>query len=100
MGTFDPYYEGFHAFHNGKGIGDYDDYDHPLTKNQAREWKEGYRDAHRQEQSEKENSEWNDFSSKCPWHFQGWCRAIADEVNDECSKQNCAPLYFKENYHD
>lgn len=97
MGKYDAYEEGKAAFKIGLGK---NDAPYGISKTERVLWRSGWQAEYAQEQKEKEEDTWNRFSSACPWHYGGCCQVLANEVNEECSKHNCAPLYFKENYHD
>jgi hypothetical protein len=58
----------------------------------------GWHDARRTyETGHKEETEFDSFSSNCPWQYFGGERRCS-AVGLSCSKENCALIYFKENY--
>ena len=97
MCSFDSYYKGAEAFDSGKSV---DDCPSGLTKTQRKLWESGFKNAEKSfkiaEEKEKENAEWENFSSSCPWYVNGCCRALISGRDSSCLKDNCAPLYFME----
>lgn len=89
----DYYEEGQRAFEEGKAI-----YDYPseLNKTLRRLWQAGYQNAAHEAEKQKESERWKSFSFACPWNSSKTCLALRGEEYNTCSKDNCAPLYFKE----
>lgn len=97
MAYSDIYEEGQKAFEENKSVSDYPSH---YNKTQHKAWKDGYLEARHRDEVEKELGRWNGFSADCPWYERGLglCKALSGSDNC-CTKNNCAPLYFKESYY-